>query len=113
MRWTLLLAAGCLISLSVPGQANWFTLRVSKPSGTWSEYLDDSAACNTVSQIPGYQGAAPFSATHFVRDAERTARSIKYWDCMVAKGYRADPNGYRAASVYYSRVAPRYTHQSE
>ena len=112
MRWALLLAAGCLICLSLPGHANWFTLRVSKPTGTWSDYLDDSAACNKVSQIPGYSGG-PFSTTHMVTQAERTASSNKYWDCMVAKGYRADPNGYRAATVYYSRVAPRYTQQSE
>jgi hypothetical protein len=111
-RALVVVAAGCLICLGLPAHANSFTLRVTKPNGTWSGYLDDNAACHTASQIPGYHEGS-FMSAHIITDAERVASSNKYWDCMVAKGYRANPNGYRAGTIYYSRVPPRYTPVSE
>ena len=93
MRWAVLLAAGCLICVNQPGHANRFALKLSKPNGTWSEYLDDVAACNPYRPNP----PASSGDDHRMTEADIVARSTAYFDCMTAKGYRADPNGFRAA----------------
>jgi len=99
MRWAVLLAAGCFICVSQPGHANKIALRLSKPNGTWSEYLNDVAACNPYRP---YTPAERGDDHHRMTEAETIALSARYFGCMRSMGYRADPNGYRAAG--YVRI---------
>jgi hypothetical protein len=94
MRWALLVAAGCFICASQPGYAAKIALRLSKPNGTWSAYLDDTAACHPYRTLPPRSNGP----VHFrLSETELIARSTAYFSCMAAKGYQPDPNGYRAA----------------
>ena len=98
MRWSFLVVAGCFIALSLPAHAGHFILRVSKPNGGWSAYLDDSAACRSATSLRGYiEGPEDIIMGQPYSEAEWVASESRYWDCMVARGYRANPNGYRAA----------------
>ena len=97
MRWASLVAAICLISASQPGHANNATVKLAKPGGTWSTYLNDIAACN-----PYHPRIVTPGGEHSLTKEEMIATSYKYFGCMSAKGYRTDPNGYLAAQ--YVRV---------
>ena len=93
MRWALLLAAGCLVCVSQPGHATPAALRLSKPNGTWSQYLNDVTACNRSRTSPP---TSDTMAHPSMNEAEVVALSRQYFGCMTAKGYRPDPSGYDA-----------------
>lgn len=93
MRWALLLAAACLICVSQPGQATPAALRLAKPNGTWSQYLNDVSACNRARPAPPSSDTMAHPSMY---EAEVVARSQQYFGCMTAKGYRANPSGYDA-----------------
>jgi hypothetical protein len=92
LRNVLLAAAACLIVVSLPVRANESVLKLSKPGGTWSEYLSDVVACNTIRpRPPGNEGA------HRIDQTQLIARSTKYFACMSAKGYQVNQKGFVAA----------------
>lgn len=121
MREAALVGCGCLLCLSLPGDASWFTVKMSKPGTSYSQFADDTAACHRASPFPGgladrthvVPGGGYWDQRQSVSQRRFVDWQLKFLDCMVARGYRADPNGYPAAYVPYSRIAPRYTEQSE
>jgi len=87
MRSVLLVAVGCLICSSQPGLAGGGFIHLSKPNTSYSAYMNDRSACFT-------------AASYRISDeyAMWTRYNLnEFAGCMTAKGYRLDPNGYRAA----------------
>ncbi|GAA0535729.1 hypothetical protein FHS83_003230 [Rhizomicrobium palustre] len=110
MRWALIVAVGSILLASVPASAGTFVIKVSKPNGSWSAYLDDQGDC---SRAAGYRNTSWMSGNwlgpiHY-SEADRAAQLDRYWACMAAKGYRGDPNGFKAETISYSKTPPRYT----
>jgi hypothetical protein len=96
MRRSLLLAAGCLICLMQPGLAQSVTIKLSRPNTGYSTFLDDRAFCLNAVSYPrdrshdSQYNYGFFTVTYDVRG---------FINCMYAKGYKADPDGFRAVQV--------------
>ena len=109
MRRGLLVAAGCLVCLSLPGLANSTIIKLSRPDTDYAAFLRDRDACLSAaghwSWWTASNGAAVGGAGHY--------DLYKFADCMTAKGYRLDPDGYRAAKYYYLPGQMGYTLRPE
>jgi hypothetical protein len=104
MRATWLWAAGTVALLTLPVSAGTMVFKVSKPGVSYPVFLDDVAQCRGPTPIRFFGWT-----DHHPSDAERDATNKKYLSCLVAKGYRADPNGYRAGKIHYRDKAPKYS----
>lgn len=100
MRSALMVAAGCMI-LSQAGLASTHTIRLSKPNTTYAAFLDERTVClnaawhQSGADVGAWGGGVPPVHT------SGGAYSLKeFADCMNAKGYLLDPNGYRAVKYY-------------
>lgn len=103
MRSLWLMAAVSLM-LAAPASAGIFQLRMSKPDTTYAVFLDDVAACNSTIR----RDASWPVGYHVIRAARIEANQAKFLSCLVAKGYRADPHGYRTVKIYYRVTPPKY-----
>jgi hypothetical protein len=91
MRRALLLAAAC-VCLGQTGFAMGI-VKLSKPNTSYAAFMEDRSIClNTAShrKFSSYPGVSSMFVSYDL---------YEFADCMTTKGYKLDPNGYRA--VWY------------
>ena len=97
MRSALLVAVGCVFCLSQAGFADEqfaVSVQFSKPNVTYNAFLHDRNACLGDAS---HQGWSSLNALYPVR-ATPTYSFARFSNCMLAKGYKPDANGFRAAT---------------
>lgn len=91
MRGKQLLIAGCIVAMSQIGLATpqeILTVKVSKPDTTHDQFVADRDACLTEANNDRLGGSTPTAwAKHHLK---------LFSECMVARGYKSDPDGFRA-----------------
>lgn len=88
MRTALFVVASCLIGLTQSGLADSGFIKLSKPDIRYATFMEDRNACFSSASRRVFDWHSVSWTTHNLYD---------FADCMTAKGYRLDPNGYRAA----------------
>jgi len=96
MRSTIFFVTVCFACLSQAGLATpreLLVVKLSKSTASQAEFFEDRNACLTTANNEHWAGAQPVG-----RNASAWARHhLKtFGECMGAKGYNSDPNGYRA-----------------
>jgi hypothetical protein len=82
--------------MTQPGLASTDTIRLSRPHTSYAAFMYDRNACMSAA---GHRGP-DFTGGNAIH-VSQTSYSLKdFADCMNAKGYLLDPNGYRAAKYY-------------
>ena len=100
MRSALLMVAGCVFCLSQPGFADEHfavSVQFSKPNVTYNAFLHDRNACLGDASHQGWSSLNPL----FPVRATPTYSFVRFSNCMLAKGYKPDPNGFYAATFSY------------
>ncbi|MDR3526984.1 MAG: hypothetical protein P4L57_06855 [Rhizomicrobium sp.] len=101
MRSTIFFVAICLAGLSQTALATpreLLVVKLSRPNTTNAEFIEDRNACLTTANNEHWAGAGPVgqNAGAWARHHMKT-----FGECMGAKGYKNDPEGYRA--IRYSQ----------
>lgn len=98
------MVAGLAFCVCQAGTADVFVIRLSKPDTTYATFLDDRASCiNTT----GHWRFVTLSNAATV--GSMRIDQYRMLQCMAAKGYRGDPDGWRAVDFYYAGTPPHAT----
>jgi hypothetical protein len=106
MRTALLLAAGCCLFVSQPGVAGNVaaTIYLSKPNTSFAAFQSDRNDCYNAASHSGFYSPKMLARDNMAGSASSpTAIRYNYDEfsaCMSGKGYKLDPNGFKAAKAH-------------
>ncbi len=101
MRCAFLMAVGCIVCLSQAGLADSavYTAQFSKPDVRYATFQSERNACLGAASHQGW-GSGSSSHGTFVVTKRPTYDLMRFSNCMLAKGYKPDPNGLIAAKFW-------------
>jgi hypothetical protein len=109
MSRALILAAGCVFCLSQQGLADEqiFTVSIqfSKPNVTYDAFVQDRDRCLASSSFVHWSSGTitPGMGGSWAVPGGRVYNFPRFGNCMLAKGYKPDPNGFFAAKFRHRR----------
>lgn len=95
---TALVTAAAMAALLTGTAAAANTFYFAKPGIQFAEFRHDQVMCERASSSAKYARRTGYNARALVQTGHSTRG---FFQCMYAKGYREDPNGFRTGRLWY------------